>query len=117
MARAQRFDHVGITVNDLEGAQAFFEALGLRAEGDPQVVEGHFVDTVVGMDDVRTRIVMLQLPGATTKVELSTFLRDDQRRPPHAMPANEPGLRNICFEVDDLHAVVDRVTADGYELV
>jgi catechol 2,3-dioxygenase-like lactoylglutathione lyase family enzyme len=117
MARAQRFDHVGITVNDLAEAQAFFVALGLEPDGDPQVVEGHFVSTVVGMDDVRVEVVMLQVPGASTKLELSTFLRADQQLPAQALPANEPGLRNVCFEVDDLGAVVDRVTAAGYELV
>jgi catechol 2,3-dioxygenase-like lactoylglutathione lyase family enzyme len=31
--------------------------------------------------------------------------------------ANELGLRNVCFEVEDLQAAVDAVTADGYALV
>jgi hypothetical protein len=31
--------------------------------------------------------------------------------------ANELGLRNVAFEVDDLHAAVDRLAADGYGLV
>jgi predicted enzyme related to lactoylglutathione lyase len=31
--------------------------------------------------------------------------------------ANELGLRNIGFEVDDLETILDRLAADGYGLV
>ena len=31
--------------------------------------------------------------------------------------ANELGLRNVAFEVDDLRATIDRLDADGYGLV
>jgi len=31
--------------------------------------------------------------------------------------ANELGLRNVAFEVDDLQAAVDRLAADGYGVV
>jgi hypothetical protein len=30
---------------------------------------------------------------------------------------DEPGLRNVTFEVDDLTAILDRLSADGYHLV
>ena len=45
--RVQRFDNVGITVADLDTVTAFFVALGLDAE-DKMVVEGAFLDTVIG---------------------------------------------------------------------
>jgi catechol 2,3-dioxygenase-like lactoylglutathione lyase family enzyme len=31
--------------------------------------------------------------------------------------STELGLRNVCFEVDDLQANLDRLAADGYGLV
>jgi len=31
--------------------------------------------------------------------------------------STELGLRNLCFDVDDLNAIVDRLSADGYGLV
>lgn len=117
MALVQRFDHVGITVNDMAAATSFFVNMGLEPQGEPQVVEGEFVSTVVGIDDVRVQVVMLHPPAGGTKLELSTFLDPAHGRASHVLPATEPGLRNICFEVDDLHAVVDRVTADGFELI
>jgi catechol 2,3-dioxygenase-like lactoylglutathione lyase family enzyme len=45
MSPIRRFDHVGITVADLDTATAFFVGLGLEVEGRT-FVEGEFVDTV-----------------------------------------------------------------------
>jgi hypothetical protein len=80
-------------------------------------VEGDFVSAVVGIDDVRVELVRLQAPGGGAKLELSTFLNPVERFAPQALQANEPGLRNICFEVEDLHAIVDRMRAKGFALV
>jgi len=116
MSRIRRFDHVGITVADLDTATAFFVGLGLEVEGR-MFVEGEFLDTVCGIPDSRTEIVMLKPPDGGTRLELGRFVRPDHEPgSPNAM-ANELGLRNISFEVDDLPAVVDRLAADGYGLV
>ena len=116
MSFQPRFDHVGITVADLDAATAFFEGLGLEEEGQTSV-EGEFLDTVCGIPDSRTEIVMLRPPDGGTRLELGRFVRPDHEPgSPNAM-ANELGLRNISFEVDDLPAVVDRLAADGYGLV
>ena len=47
MAHVRRFDHVGITVADLDAVTAFFVALGLEVEGRT-FVEGEFLETVCG---------------------------------------------------------------------
>jgi catechol 2,3-dioxygenase-like lactoylglutathione lyase family enzyme len=117
MPHVRRFDHVGITVADLESVTAFFVGLGLEVEGSRMSVEGEFLDTVIGIPGSRTEIVMLRPPDGGTRLELSSFVRPDHRPgSPDAM-ANELGLRNVAFEVDDLHAVVDRLLAEGYALV
>ena len=116
MGQLRAFDHVGITMADLDAATAFFVGLGLEVEGRT-FVEGEFIDTVCGIPDSRTEIVMLRPPGGGTAVELSRFIRpDSEPGSPNAM-ANELGLRSVAFEVDDLRAVVDRLAADGYGLV
>jgi catechol 2,3-dioxygenase-like lactoylglutathione lyase family enzyme len=116
VSHVRRFDHVGITDADLDAVTAFFVALGLEA-GNRMFVEGEFLDTVIGIPHSRTEIVMLQVPGGGTTLELSSFARPDHLPGSPGAPANELGLRTVDFEVHDLQAAVDRVSADGYRLV
>jgi catechol 2,3-dioxygenase-like lactoylglutathione lyase family enzyme len=104
MSHARRFDHVGITVADLDTVTAFFVGLGLEVEGTRMFVEGEFLDTVIGIPDSRTEIVMLRPPDGGTRLELSSFVRPDHEPGSPAAMANELGLRNVAFEVDDLQA-------------
>jgi catechol 2,3-dioxygenase-like lactoylglutathione lyase family enzyme len=116
MSNLKQFDHVGITVADLDSATEFFAGLGLEVEGRT-FLEGEFVDTVTGIPESRTEIVMLRPPGGGTGLELATFVRPDHEPgSPHAM-ATELGLRNLCFEVEDLQTIVDELAAKGYGLV
>ena len=116
MAYVQRFDHVGITVADIDSVAAFFVGLGLEIEGRT-FVEGEFVDTVTGIPNSRSEIVMLRPPDGGTAVELSSFVRPDHEPGSPTAMANELGLRNVAFEVADVHEVVDKLAADGYGLV
>jgi catechol 2,3-dioxygenase-like lactoylglutathione lyase family enzyme len=116
MARITQFDHVGITVADLDSVTAFFVDLGLEVEGRT-FLEGDFIDEVTGMPGSRSEIVVLRPPGGGTGVELARFVRPDHvPGSPDAM-ANELGLRSICFQVDDLRAAVAGAAANGYGLV
>jgi catechol 2,3-dioxygenase-like lactoylglutathione lyase family enzyme len=112
----RHFDHVGITVADIDAATAFFVGLGLEVEGR-MFMDGEFVDTVIGIPNSRSEIVMLRPHDGGTGLELSSFIRPDHEPgSPDAM-STELGLRNVAFEVDDLEAIVDRLAADGYGLV
>ena len=116
MGKIRQFDHVGITVADLDAAVEFFLKLGLELEGR-MPMEGAFLDTVCGIPDSRTEIAMLRLPGGGTALELATFVQPDLAPgSPDAM-ANEVGIRNVAFEVDDLRGTVEDLAADGYGLV
>src|SRR5205823_7364236 len=116
MSRIRRFDHVGITVADLDAVSVFFVELGFEVEGRT-FLEGEFLDTVIGIPDSRTEIVMLRPPDGGTGLELASFIRPNHEPgSPDPMP-NELGLRNVTFEVDDLQAILDRLAADGYLLV
>jgi catechol 2,3-dioxygenase-like lactoylglutathione lyase family enzyme len=116
MTHIKRFDHVGVTVADLDAAERFFVGLGLEVEGRA-AIEGDFLDTVCGIPDARTEVVMLRPPGGGTAIELGRFVRPEHTPgSPHAM-ANELGIRNVCFEITDLEATVERLASDGYRLV
>lgn len=116
MASGPRFDHVGITVADLDAAVGFFVELGLEVQGRT-FVEGEFLDTVCGIPDSRTEIVMLRPPDGGTCLELSSFVRPEHEPGSPAAMANELGIRNVAFEVDDLLAEVDRLAAGGFGVV
>lgn len=116
MSRIKHFDHVGITVADLDAAIDFFVGLGMEVEGRT-FMEGEFLDTVCGLPNSRSEIAMLRLPGGGTTIELGRFIRPDHDPGlPDAM-SHVLGIRNVAFEVEDLLGMVDRLTADGYSLV
>lgn len=116
MAHVRRFDHVGLTVADIDLVTDFFVALGLEVEGRT-FVEGEFLDTVCGIPNSRTEIVMLKPPDDGTRLELSHFVRPDSVPGSPTAMANELGLRSVAFEVNDLRAVVDWAATQGYGLV
>jgi len=110
-------DHVGVVVDDLEAATAFFVELGMEVEGEA-TVEGGWVDRVVGLDDVRVDIAMVRTPDGHGRLELTKF-----RNPaaagaePRNAPANTLGIRNIMFAVEDIDDVLTRLQRHGAELV
>jgi catechol 2,3-dioxygenase-like lactoylglutathione lyase family enzyme len=116
MAPILRFDHVGITVADLDAATAFFVGLGLEVEGR-MFMEGEFVDTVIGIPDSRSEIVMLRSPEGGTGLELSSFVHPEHKPGSPAAMSNELGLRNVAFEVSNLEAVIERLATEGHGLV
>ena len=77
----RRMDNVGIVVDDLAAAIAFFVELGLELEGEAQV-EGRSVDRLVGLDGVRVDIAMMRTPDGHSRLELTKFQQADggQRR-------------------------------------
>ena len=68
----QRMDHVGVVVDDLGAAIAFFTELGLELDGKASV-EGPWVDQVNGLDDVRADIAMMRSPDGHGRIELSQY--------------------------------------------
>lgn len=109
-------DHVGIVVEDLAAATAFFVELGLELRGEASI-EGGWVDRVVGLDGVRSEIAMLQTPDGHGRVELAKFHAPPSHGGDRHAPAHTPGIRHLTFAVDDIDAVVAGLRAHGAELV
>jgi catechol 2,3-dioxygenase-like lactoylglutathione lyase family enzyme len=111
-----RLEHIGIVVDDLVAATAFFVALGLELEGETSV-EGDLVDRINGLEGVRADVVILRTPDGSSAVELAKY-----RSPAHdgdagQAPANTPGIRHILFVVDDIETSLAALRAHGGELV
>jgi catechol 2,3-dioxygenase-like lactoylglutathione lyase family enzyme len=112
-----KMDNVGIVVNDLAAAVAFFRELGLELEGEAQV-EGPSVDRLIALDGVRCDLAMMRTPDGHGRVELMKFrspaAEDDE---PHTARPNTPGIGRIMFAVEGIEDVVARLRARGAELV
>jgi catechol 2,3-dioxygenase-like lactoylglutathione lyase family enzyme len=109
-------DHVGVVVKDLAGAIEFFEALGLeRSSGGS--VEGQEVDRIVGLEGVRSDLAFMRTPDGHSQIELTEFKSPGTAEGDPAAPANAPGLRHLCFAIDDLDVVLAGLQAKGAELV
>jgi catechol 2,3-dioxygenase-like lactoylglutathione lyase family enzyme len=112
----QRMDNVGIVVDDLEAAIAFFVELGLELEGEA-TVEGPWVDRIVGLDGVRADIAMVRTPDGHARLELTKFHTPKAVGAQPNAPANTLGIRRIMFAVDDIEEVLARLRAHGAEPV
>jgi catechol 2,3-dioxygenase-like lactoylglutathione lyase family enzyme len=112
----QRLEHIGVVVDDLAEATAFFVALGLEVEGEASV-EGPAVDRINGLEGVRADVVILRTPGDGSKLELAKYRSPAYEGDDGHAPANAPGIRHILFVVDDIDASLAALRAHGGELV
>ena len=113
----QRMDNVGIVVEDLDAAIAFFTELGMEREGEAQI-EGLWADRTVGLDGVRSDIAMMRTPDGHGKLELAKYHTPAAiGARPHNPPPNTLGLHRVMFAVDDIEDVVARLRTHGAELV
>jgi catechol 2,3-dioxygenase-like lactoylglutathione lyase family enzyme len=112
----QRLEHIGIVVDDIEAATAFFVALGLEVEGEA-TVEGDLVDRINGLAGVRSDIVILRIPEGDTKLELAKYRTPAYEGDDGPAPANAPGIRHVLFLVDDIRESLANLQAHGGELV
>jgi catechol 2,3-dioxygenase-like lactoylglutathione lyase family enzyme len=109
-------DHVGIVVEDLDAAIEFFVELGLEQQGRGSV-EGDWVGRVIGLEDVRAEIAMLEIPGGEVRLELARFRSPTHEGGGEPEPANAPGIRHLTLVVDDLEQVVAGLRERGTELI
>jgi catechol 2,3-dioxygenase-like lactoylglutathione lyase family enzyme len=113
----QRMDNVLIVVDDLDATISFFVELGMELEGRGPVA-GHWVERVIGIDDVREDVAMLRTPDGHGRIELAMFHTPKAiRSEPEDAPSNTLGMRRIMFAVDDIEDVVARLRTHGAELV
>ena len=112
----KRMEHVGVVVDDLEAATAFFVELGLNVRGEGPV-EGGWVERVVGLEGVRVEYAMVETPGGHGWLEVVKFHSPSVRGGAGHAPANTLGIRHVAFAVDDIDAAIATVRARGGELV
>ncbi|AUD13121.1 MULTISPECIES: VOC family protein [unclassified Planococcus (in: firmicutes)] len=111
-----RMDNVGIVVESLDDAIAFFEEIGLQLEGQG-MIEGEWAGRVTGLGDQQVEIAMMVTPDGHSRIELSRFLKPTVIADHRMAPVNALGYLRVMFTVSDIDEMIARLTTHGAQLV
>ncbi|HEY9016655.1 MAG TPA: VOC family protein [Gemmatimonadales bacterium] len=111
-----RMDNVGIVVEDIDAAIAFFTELGLELEGRAPV-EGDWADGVTGLRHMRVEIAMMRTPDGHSRLEISRFLAPPVVADHRNAPVNALGYLRVMFAVEDIDDTVARLRKRDAKLV
>jgi catechol 2,3-dioxygenase-like lactoylglutathione lyase family enzyme len=109
-------DNVGIVVESLDAAIAFFTELGLELEGKA-TIEGEWAGRVTGLGNQHVAVAMMRTPDGHSRLELSRFLAPPPVADHRNAPVNALGYLRVMFAVDDLDDTLVRLRPHGAELV
>ena len=115
-SRLLRMDNVGIVVDFLDDAVAFFTELGLTLEGRA-MVEGDWAGRVTGLAGQRVEIAMMVTPDGHSRLELSRFLTPAVVADHRDAPVTALGYLRAMFTVSDIDDVLARLRRHGARLV
>ncbi len=112
-----RLDNVAIVVDDLDAAIGFFGEIGLEVQ-DTANIEGAYADQTVGLEGVRSQIVMMRTPDGSGRLELTRYEAPAAvSADPPAPPPNTLGLHRVMFAVDDIDDTIARLRLHGAEVL
>ena len=111
-----RMDNVGIVVESLDEAIAFFTELGLKLEGRA-TIEGEWAGRVTGLGNQNVEIAMMVTPDGHSRLEISRFLTPSIVADHRNAPVNALGYLRVMFTVADIDDTLVRLQKIGAELV
>ncbi|HOX71809.1 MAG: VOC family protein [Dokdonella sp.] len=112
----KRLDNVGIVVEDLDVAIAFFLELGLALECR-MPIEGEWAGRVTGVRDQRVEIAMMRTPDGHSRIELSRFNAPAIASDHRTAPVNSLGYLRVMFTVEDIEDTLVRLEKLGASVV
>lgn len=101
-----RIDHLGIAVESIAAARAFYEALGLHVTQEETI------------EHEQVRVAML--PIGNSRIELLEPLREESTpNSPVArfLAKRGPGLHHVALQVDDIAATLTALKSRGVRLI
>ncbi|RDI38047.1 VOC family protein [Falsibacillus pallidus] len=113
--KINRIDHISINVHNLYEAKTFFVDLGLEVQAEWEL-DGEQLDRIVGLNGVKTSCVGLGMPGGEAWIELVNFNAPPDEKGIQPSFANTLGIRHICFNVEDLDAIISKLKKRGTEI-
>src|SRR6188472_857886 len=115
-SKVLQMHNVGIVVESLDNAIAFFTEIGLKLEGRA-MVEGEWAGRVTGLGSQSVEIAMMRTPDGHGRLELSRFLTPPVVADHRTAPVNAFGYLRVMFAVDDIDKTLARLLRHGGELV
>src|SRR3954452_15910579 len=112
----KRMDNVGIVVESLDTAIAFFTELGMTLEGRA-TIEGDWAGRVTGLGLQHVEMAMLVTPDGHSRLEISRFLTPPTVADHRNAPVNALGYLRVMFTVDDIDETLTRLIKRGAQLV
>lgn len=109
-------DNVGIVVESLDKAIAFFTEIGLTLEGRA-TIEGEWAGRVTGLSNQHVEIAMMVTPDGHSRLELSRFINPPTVSDHRTAPVNSLGYLRVMFAVEDIDDLVSRLIKQGARLV
>jgi catechol 2,3-dioxygenase-like lactoylglutathione lyase family enzyme len=111
-----RMDNIGIVVESLDNAIAFFTEIGLTLEGRG-TVEGEWAGRVTGLGSQQVEIAMMVTPDGHSRLEISRFVTPPTISDHRTAPVNALGYLRVMFTVTDIDELVARLIKHGAQLV
>jgi predicted enzyme related to lactoylglutathione lyase len=111
-----RMDNMGIVVESLDAAIAFFAEIGLTLEGRA-TIEGEWAGCVTGIANQQVEIAMMVTPDGHSRLELSRFITPATVSDHRTAPVNSLGYLRAMFTVTNIDDLVARLTRQGAQLV
>ena len=111
-----RMDNVGIVVESLDEAIAFFTELGLQLEGRA-TIEGEWAGRVTGLGNQHVEIAMMVTPDGHSRLEISKFITPPVIADHRNAPVNALGYLRVMFTVADIDETLARLQKIGAQLV
>ena len=109
-------DNVGIVVESLDDAVAFFTEIGLKLEGRA-TIKGEWAGRVTGLGAQNVEIALMVTPDGHSRLELSRFLNPPIISDHRTAPVNSLGYLRVMFTVEDIDEMVSRLIKHGAQLV
>ena len=99
----RKISHIGIAVENLEGAKKFFED-NFSLPSSEKESFGELLFSFISFEDAGARLELLQ--STTDEGQMAKFISK-----------RGPGIHHIALEVDDVQAELDRLRAKGIQLI
>ena len=108
--------NIGIVVESLDNAIAFFTEIGLTLEGR-MMVEGEWAGRVTGLGNQSVEIAMMVTPDGNSRLELSRFINPKVIEDHRNAPVNALGYLRVMFAVADIDDTLERLYKHGAQVV